>query len=306
MYEENYHRPTYYNKAHKSSMHVDYSRTSMDNRDISIKKPRDRMQEFDPKTHTSYYVNVLYHGSVICAGALISRRMIITSSRCFLPSKVEPTEELRAEDMSVITGKDFGPDRSKTAKVIAFFMPAAKKNAIGVHDVVLLALGEKLKRGDYRYIPLYSRMPLPGAAVMMSYVDPYSQDITLHESKVVNIETCKESYEEYGKLQIPFDEEFFCVANRKKAGCSTRPGDPLIIENKLAGINMYGEHCDELEGSHKVDVYYAIRHTVTFIQRATDMLRAFTGSGPFNDSYTTQRTQLFQETTTVPPYLNFD
>lgn len=306
MYEEDYHRPTYYNRAHKSVNHVDYSRILMDGRDVSTERPRNPITDFDPKIHKSYYVNVLHRGSVVCAGALISRRMIITSTRCFLPDVIKPTDEFKAEDMSVITGNDFGPVRSNNWKVIAFFMPPAKKNATGVHNVALLALGEKLRRVEYRYLKLYSRMPLPGTAVTMSFVDHKSHDLTLYESKVLNIDSCKEAYEKFGHLDVPFDEEFFCVSNRKKAGCSTRPGDPLLIDNKLAGINIYGEQCDELEGSRKADVYYSMRHTVKFIQRATDLLRAFTGTGPFNDSVTTRRTQLFQETSTSAPYLNDD
>ncbi|XP_034486607.1 uncharacterized protein LOC117791068 [Drosophila innubila] len=305
-YEEDYHRPTYYNKAHKSDKHVDYSHTSMESRDLTTKTPRNLLTEFDPKIYKSYYVNILNRGSVICAGALISRRMIITSSRCFLPDPKKPTEEFKAEEMSVITGNDFGPDRSKTWKVIAFFMPAPKKNGMGVHDIALLALRKKLRKVQYRYIKLYNRMPMPGAAVTMSFVDHNSHDITLYESKVLNIDSCNKTYEKFGHLHIPFDEEFFCVSNRKKAGCSTRPGDPLFIENKLAGINIYGEQCDELEGGRKADVYYAIRHTFKFIQKTTDMLRAFTGTGPFNNSATTKRTQLFQETTTIATYLIHD
>ncbi|XP_062125420.1 trypsin eta [Drosophila sulfurigaster albostrigata] len=294
MIEETVHRPTYYNKAHKSSAHVDYNPQLLALRDAKPKRePRVALPSFDPKTDLSYYVNVLDRGSVICAGALISRRMVVTSSRCFLPQPTEPTREFKAEDMSVVTGKDFADGAHKTSQVIAFYMPVEKEAGKGVHNIALLALEQKLQRGAYRYIPLYSRLPPKGTPVTMSFVDHQSHDITLYESKVLSNESCKQTYEDYGKIRLPFNEEFFCVANRKKAGCSTRPGDPLIIENKLAGINLYGELCDELKEGRKADVYYSLRHSVPFIQRSTDLLRAFTKSGPYNSSATTPRTTLY-------------
>jgi len=82
-YIENYHRPTYRNRAHSSDKHVNYNREALENR----KKPRTleahTRPPFDHEKHVSFYVNVLNEGSVICAGALISHRMIITSTHCF-------------------------------------------------------------------------------------------------------------------------------------------------------------------------------------------------------------------------------
>ncbi|KAH8312119.1 hypothetical protein KR044_009470, partial [Drosophila immigrans] len=287
MYEESSHRPTYYNKAHSRAEHVDYDPRRLATRDVTTRRPHATLPPFDPSTDLSYYVHVMHLGSVICAGALISRRMVITSSRCFLPDEIEPTKAFKAKDMSVLTGKDFVDDPHKTSQVIAFFMPTPKEAGMGVHNIALVALSQKLQRGEYRYIPLYNRLPQPNSAVNMAYLDHLTHSITLHRSKVVATESCKQTYADYGNMTIPFSVEFFCVRNRGKAGCSTRPGDPLIIDNKLAGINLYGEHCDELQEGRKMDVYYSLRHSIKFIQRSTDLLRAFTGSGPYNSSETT-------------------
>lgn len=84
-YVENYHRPTYYNKGHSSLDHVDYNRTALEERDKPPVEERPTQEPFDALKHQSFYVSILHHGSVICAGALISRRMVVTSTVCFDP-----------------------------------------------------------------------------------------------------------------------------------------------------------------------------------------------------------------------------
>ncbi|TDG50018.1 hypothetical protein AWZ03_003528 [Drosophila navojoa] len=292
---EKYHRPTYYNTAHNSSKHVDYNATALFLRDYnpSIKKT---LPPFDPSTHRSFYVNVLYKGSVICAGALISRRMIITSSRCFLANELEPSHEFKAKDMSIETGNHFGQQARVVYPVKAFFLPAGKFKHEDVHKIALLALHTKLQKGTYRYIELYRRVLKPKMQVLVSYVDSYTRDITLLSTKVISQKQCQKAFREIGKRKIPFYDDLVCVKS-KKHGCSARPGDPLIVFKKLAGINIYGENCDELEGNLAADVYYTMRYAVPFIQRATDMLRAFTGTGPYAKGYTTKRYKLYADTT---------
>ncbi|XP_017874099.1 PREDICTED: uncharacterized protein LOC108621343, partial [Drosophila arizonae] len=294
-YDEKYHRPTYYNRAHKSSQHVDYNATALFLRDFhpSIKKT---LPLFDPSIHLSYYVNVLYKGSVICAGALISRRMIITSSRCFLANELEPSHEFKARDMSIQPGNHFGQRERVVYPVKAFFLPAGRYQHEDVHRIALLALHTKLKKGTYRYIELYRKVPRPNAHVLVSYVDSYTRDITLLKTKVVSQKKCKKAFRNIGKRKVPFDDDLVCVKSSKQ-GCSTRPGDPMIIDKKLAGINIYGENCEELEGNLVADVYYTMHYTVPFIQRATDMLRAFTGTGEYSKGRTTKRYKLYMDTT---------
>ncbi|XP_030573701.1 uncharacterized protein LOC115771941 [Drosophila novamexicana] len=298
-YMEEFHRPSYYNRAHKQNMHVDYNRDILAERDRKEPVARSAaLPTFDPNVHKSYYVHVLHKGSVFCSGALISHRMVITSSRCFLSNEIEPTREYKAKQMSVLPGHRFGKPKRKVLNVQAFYLPTSKHESGNIHDIALLGLKKKMNR-KVRYIKLFEQMPKPGGTVNMSFLDSQTQAITLFKTKVVDFGECKASFEQSGKIAIPFDKEFFCVRNRKNGGCSTRAGDPLIIDNKLAGINIYGEHCDELEGNQMVDVYYAIPHTIPFIQKATDLLRALTGTGSFNESATTKRTQLKPKRTTV-------
>jgi len=109
-YIENYHRPTYRNRAHSSDKHVNYNREALENR----KKPRTleahTRPPFDHEKHVSFYVNVLNEGSVICAGALISHRMIITSTHCFYATGTDATYEYTAKKMTILTAIDFAPN----------------------------------------------------------------------------------------------------------------------------------------------------------------------------------------------------
>lgn len=298
MYEEEEHRPTYYNRAHSAAEHVDYSRSKMAARDSVTSMPTTKPPPFDPQKDLSFYVNILYKNSVICAGSLISRRMVITSSRCFMGTETKPVRQYKARDMTVMTGNYFANPYAKATRVIAFFQPSSKENGTAVHDISLLGLEHKLDKANHRYIQLHRRKPKPNTQVLMTFIYPATQDITFYNSTVIGFERCERLYQDAG-LYVNPDKEFFCVKNRRTSGCSTRPGDPVIIDNKLAGVNLYGEHCDELEGSRNADIYYAIEHTIKFIQTATDLLRGFTGTGPFNGSRTTKRTKLHEDTTTV-------
>lgn len=254
------------------------------------------MAPFDPSIHMSYYVNVLYKGSVICAGALITRRMIITSSRCFLANELEPSQEFKAREMSILTGNDFGTPKRHVFPVKAFFLPAGEVQHEDIHRMAFLALHEKLDKRTYRYINLNRNVPNVDTPVLISFVDSYTRDITMLKTRVVEDKRCIESFAKVGRKFPHFAPEYICVKN-KKGSCSTRPGDPLIVDDMLAGFNVYGEQCDEFEGNHIVDVYYASRYVITFLQKATDMLRALTGTANFNSSMTTRRHQLY--TTTV-------
>jgi len=126
-YIENYHRPTYRNRAHSSDKHVNYNREALENR----KKPRTleahTRPPFDHEKHVSFYVNVLNEGSVICAGALISHRMIITSTHCFYATGTDATYEYTAKKMTILTAIDFALD-------ILFLLPESG----GLNPVPLL------------------------------------------------------------------------------------------------------------------------------------------------------------------------
>ncbi|EDV53306.1 uncharacterized protein LOC6555357 [Drosophila erecta] len=286
-YSENYHRPTYYNRAHRSKDHVDYNREALEERDKPKPVEVHKRLPFDATRDLSYYVNVLNEGSVICAGALISRRMVMTSTHCFPPRRYDVIYEYTAQHLSILTGMEFAknPDPHK---VIGFFMPVNKKERDTNH-VALLALSNKLDRDHYRYIPLHRKRPQEGDDVQMAYYGPPKYQIRLYNTRVLGYDRCRIYYSLKEVFHIStIEPDFICVRNKrhsKKTTCSTRPGDPLLVDNKLAAINIYGEHCDEDDDSTNMDIYLPIRTVIPFIQTATDALRAFTGSGPYNESH---------------------
>ncbi|XP_022214460.1 trypsin [Drosophila obscura] len=290
MYDENYHRPVYYNPGHSKANHVNYNRAQLEERDMEHEAEAKTRDEFDPAVHKTYYVHIYYKGSLFCSGALISRRMIITSARCFLPPTTEPVREYKAKYMYVLTGADIGHRTTTVPHAVnAFYMPGHKENGTA-NDIALISLTKKLDRDTYRYIKLYRKIPKAGDSVRMAFLNPMEYEITLHDTKVVDMERCKHTYEGLGFREFLFEPEYYCVSNMKhsvKSACNTRPGDPLIIDNQLAAINIFGEHCDEEEDTDTMDIYFGVRHTIKFIQLATDALRAFTGTGPFNESMQT-------------------
>ncbi|XP_016949830.1 uncharacterized protein LOC108024424 [Drosophila biarmipes] len=285
-YVENYHRPTYRNRAHSSSKHVDYNREALENRGKSRTLETRTRTPFDAAKDVSYYVNVLNEGSVICAGALISHRMVITSTHCFFATGVDATYEFTAKKMTILTAIDFAPN-TEPHQVKAFFMPVNRDKHF-INHVALLALAEKLDRTKYRYIPLNRRKPKMGDDVKMAFLGPPTYKVTLYNTRVFDHDRCHVHYGLKDLFHVStFEPDFFCVRNKKhsiKSTCSTRPGDPLLVDNKLVGVNIYGEHCDEDDDTTNMDIYLPIRVVIPFIQMATDALRAFTGSGPYNTS----------------------
>ncbi|EDW80202.1 uncharacterized protein Dwil_GK18892 [Drosophila willistoni] len=273
---ENYHRIAYYNHAHKSEHHIDYNREHLEE---YARSQTHKNVTSESLFHNSYYVNILYKGSVMCAGILISQRMIVTSARCFISSTYDPTLEYKAKDMSVNTGSHFNISTNVIPKkVIAFYMPGKEKN-FKPHNIALVALATKLRRSHYRPIKIYRGVPKVGDPVQIVFFDPTEYIINLYDAKLVHLQRCKSSLFQYEHTDGLVNPEFYCVKNRQNLKhfiCSTRPGDPLIIGSKLAGINLYGEHCENDENTSLMDIYYAIAHSIKFIQTATDLLRVFT------------------------------
>ncbi|XP_016982146.1 kallikrein 1-related peptidase b21 [Drosophila rhopaloa] len=285
-YEENYHRPTYRNGRHSHLNHVNYDRKALEDRDNPPPLQTRVERPFNASTDFTYYVNVLSEGSVICAGALISHRMVITSTHCFQAPGHDASYEFTAKHMSILTGIEFSPEPIPH-QVLAFFMPVNRRDEF-TNYVALLALSNKLDRHRFRYIPLNRKIPKEGDVVKMAFITSPQYEVTLYDTRVLNYFRCRVYYalKEFFHVST-FEHGFFCVRNRrhtKKTTCFTRPGDPLVVDNKLAGINIYGGHCDEEDDSVNMDIYLPIRLVIPFIQMATDALRAFTGSGPFNES----------------------
>ncbi|XP_017062514.1 uncharacterized protein LOC108102274 [Drosophila ficusphila] len=295
-FDENYHRPTYYNSHHRSKQHVDYNRQALEDRDKEDPVTPRSLPPFDASTDLSFYVNVLNKGSVICAGALISRRMVITSTHCFEAPASDAIYEFSAKDMSILTGSEFGQNPAGHS-VLAFYIPTNRREG-RVNRAALLGLTMKLDKFTYRYIPLNRRRPKEGDRVKMAQISPPEYQIELYDTRVLDYDRCRVHYGLRDFFQVStFEPDFFCVRNRrhsKKSTCATRPGDPLVMDNKLLGINIYGEHCDEEEDSINMDIYLPIRPVIPFIQTATDALRAFTLSGPYNQSLPTTVSPLIQ------------
>ncbi|XP_020810441.1 uncharacterized protein LOC110185776 [Drosophila serrata] len=281
-YMENYHRPTYYNKRHRAKDHVDYNREALE-RLHNVKPKISHRPPFDPDRDISYYVHVLHHASVICSGALISYRMVITSSHCFRDDMKMTV--YRASDLGVVTGGEFA--MSDPHAVIAFFMPVngIKKN---ITSVALLGLESKLDREYYRYIKIYHKVPKLGDRVKIGFLDPQEYLVKHMDTVILNYERCQ-SYHALRRLfRLPSEgSDYICVRNKRnslRSTCSTRPGDPLLVGNQLAAINMFGEHCSTAIETVNMDIYLPMRPVIKFIQLATDSLRAFTHTGPYNTS----------------------
>ncbi|KAH8326725.1 hypothetical protein KR067_012276 [Drosophila pandora] len=209
-----------------------------------------------PKATRHFLLKVLHGNTIICSGALISCRLVLTSAHCFVDG---PTDGQKHKPLA----QEYKVQASRTR----------------IYDVANIILGPEASIAEDMALTVLK------VSVQDAYVQPVAlcdtqlqrpDNVTMYMSQrhlrflrteVITNGACKRSY--------ALDESVFitatmlCARNSNKvADCQTTKGDLLLHQDTLCGINIYGSHCSEgsINGDLYADVFKARKHLKRLIK----------------------------------------
>ncbi|KAH8295449.1 hypothetical protein KR018_011345 [Drosophila ironensis] len=197
------------------------------------------MSTVKPKASKHYLLKLIHRNSVICSGALISFRLMLTSALCFAGS-VAKNQKPNAQEYKVQAS------RSRTYNVVNIVLGPDST----ITEILALAV---LKA------PVQDTLVQPVALCDTQLGRP--DNVTMYMSQnhlrflrttIIGNAACKRSYAQNESVFIT--AAMLCARNANRlADCQTGRGDFLLHENTLCGINIYGSQCTE--GSINGDLY---------------------------------------------------
>ncbi|XP_068156785.1 transmembrane protease serine 11B-like [Drosophila tropicalis] len=196
-----------------------------------------------PKKSLHFLVKVLRKNATLCTGALISRRLVLSSSQC-LAKKAKPTDY------------NIQASRSRRYKIVQLIFGSGL-----AQDLVLIVLKAAIHDAAIQPIRLCdgSLKPLENVTMYMS-----RKRLSFLRTQVIANGACKRSYAQDENVYITAN--MLCVQNTGKLqDCQTAKGDLLLHKDHLCGINIYGSHC--VNGATNGDLYANIFKARDYLQR---------------------------------------
>ncbi|XP_017092702.2 trypsin-4 [Drosophila bipectinata] len=190
-----------------------------------------------PKATKHFLLKVLHGNTIICSGALISGRLVLTSAHCFDEGpkhkplaqnyKMQASRSRIYGVANIIPGPDAGMTEDMALAVLKVSVQDAYVQPVALCDT-------QLRRPD-------------NVTMYMS-----QRHLRFLRTEVITNGACKRSYAQDESVFIT--ATMLCARNSNKvADCQTTKGDLLLHKDTLCGINIYGSHC--LEGSINGDLY---------------------------------------------------
>ncbi|KPU80394.1 uncharacterized protein Dana_GF27318 [Drosophila ananassae] len=167
----------------------------------------------------SFVVKLKIDNSVRCSGALIAPKLVVTSSNCFIKDETDQLKVFLSNGKTLVVNSQENPNIFPELSFLFLKLPS---------DVQPAALCNKtLKVGQ-------------NVSMLMA-----SSDLSFYgrrQAQIIPNTACKKSFEEDESVYITPD--MFCVKNSQNPEkCATSPGDALLIDHQLCGLNIYGSHC---------------------------------------------------------------
>ncbi|BFF92392.1 trypsin II-P29 [Drosophila madeirensis] len=204
-----------------------------------------------PTVSTNFIVKIYPLMGLVCTGALISRRLVLTSAQCFPVNRGPVPEQYMVQVASsamyeldtIVIGPSSDLDRDMALMVLRISVEEPEAQPVALCDV-------PPKRGDN--VVMYMSKQLP----------------RFLRTHVVSNRICKNTFASIDAAYIT--ETMFCSHNsNKRKDCQTTMGDPLVHEERLCGINIYGPRCVDgaINGDLYANVFKAEEHLQSMIGR---------------------------------------
>ncbi|KAH8294969.1 hypothetical protein KR018_004849 [Drosophila ironensis] len=193
----------------------EYRRVSLEalQRRNNFEKHAQQLRDF------SFLVKIQIGTAVRCSGALIAPQLIISSSVCF--------ENVRPHQLQVLMegGKTH---LVKNIETLEFFP-----------EITTIYLSSPTKVRPAELCEQSPQLGLNASMLMASFDMSFYGRRRTH---IVPNAACKKAYEQDKSLFIT--HRMFCVENsRNPQKCATGPGDALLVDHRLCGLNIYGARC---------------------------------------------------------------